>query len=155
MWDFIWLATIFSINLKTKFIPDTGLKLLNSFRSSEGFLCGAILKVSWNFPSANERFMIIVIGHGSRSHDLLGDDRIGFDTSLSEICEKVSKVFGAVGGVGSRWMFESGFADSRVILAILLKKKLLKELASLVLHELSGRLFFFYAQCISFCRIIF
>ena len=36
-------------------------------------------------------------------------------------------------------MFESGFADSRLslILAILLMKKSLKELASLVLHELS------------------
>ena len=34
---FIRLATIFSINLETKFNPDTGLKLLNSFRSSEGF----------------------------------------------------------------------------------------------------------------------
>ena len=37
MWDFIWLATIFSINLETTFNPDTGLKLLNSIRSSEGF----------------------------------------------------------------------------------------------------------------------
>ena len=35
--NFIWLATIFSINLETKFNPDTGLKLLNSFRSIEGF----------------------------------------------------------------------------------------------------------------------
>ena len=37
-------------------------------------------------------------------------------------------------------MVESGFGDSRVslILAILLMKKSLKELANLVLHELSG-----------------
>ena len=34
-------------------------------------------------------------------HDLLGDDRISFNTLLSEICEKVSKGFGAAGGVGS------------------------------------------------------
>ena len=42
-------------------------------------------------------------------------------------------------------MFESDFADSRVflILAILLIKKSLKELASLVLHELSGSIFLF------------
>ena len=155
MWNFIWLATIFSINLETKFNPDTGLKLPNSFRSSEGFfnsgVTWAMLKVSGNFPSANERFMIIVIdparisalsltiwaGHGSRSHDLLGDDRISFNTLLSEICEKVSKGFVAAGGVGSAWMFESGFADSRVSLILeilLMKKKSLKELASLVLH---------------------
>ena len=55
MWDFIWLATIFSINLETKFDPDTGLKLLNWFRSSEGFfnsgVTWAILRVSGNFPS--------------------------------------------------------------------------------------------------------
>ena len=40
-------------------------------------------------------------------------------------------------------MFESGFADSRVslILAILLMKKSLKELVSLVLHELSESFF--------------
>ena len=43
-------------------------------------------------------------------------------------------------------MFESDFADSRVslILAILLIKKSLKELASLVLHELSGSIFFVF-----------
>ena len=48
-----------------------------------------------------------------------------FDTLLSEICEKVSKGFGAAGKVGSRLMFESDCADSRVslILAILLLKK--------------------------------
>ena len=84
---------------------------------------------------------------------MLGDDRIGFDTLLSEICEKVSEGFGAGGGVGSGLLFESGFADSRVslILAILLMKKSLKELkelARLVLHELSGSiLFVFYAKC--------
>ena len=52
----------------------------------------------------------------------------------------MSKGFGAAEGVGSGRMFESGFGDSRVslILAILLMKKSLKELASLVLHELSG-----------------
>ena len=136
MWDFIWLATIFSINLETKFNTDTCLKLLKSFRSSEGFfnssVTWAILKVSGNFPSANERFMIIVIdparisalsltiwvGHGSRSHDLLGDYRISFDTLLSEIFEKVSKGVGAAGGVGSGWMFKSDFADSRVSLIL-------------------------------------
>ena len=49
-------------------------------------------------------------------------------------------------------MFESGFADSRVslILAILLMKKSLKELASLVLHELSGSILFFF-----FCKMCF
>ena len=55
-------------------------------------------------------------------------------------------------------MFESGFADSRVslILAILLMKKSIKERASLVLHQLSGSiLFFFYAKCVLFCFIIF
>ena len=75
----------------------------------------AILKASGNFPSANGRFMIVVIdpsrksvlsltiwvGHGSRSHDLLGDDQIYFATLLSETCEKVSKGFGETGGVGS------------------------------------------------------
>ena len=42
-------------------------------------------------------------------------------------------------------MFESGF-DSRVslILAILLMKKSLKELASLVLHELFGSILFVF-----------
>ena len=90
----------------------------------------AILKVSGNFPSANERFMTIVTDparisalsltiwaeHRFRSHDLLGDDRISFDTFLSETYEKVSKGFGAAGGVGSGWMFESDLADSRVFL---------------------------------------
>ena len=54
-------------------------------------------------------------------------------------------------------MFESDFALIRVSLnlAILLIKQSLKELASLVLLELSGSiLFFFYAKCISFCPII-
>ena len=48
-------------------------------------------------------------------------------------------------------MFESGFADSRVslILAILLIKKSLKELASLVLHELSGSILGFFMQNVS------
>ena len=65
---------------------------------------------------------------------MLDDDRISFDTLLSKICEKVSKGFGAAGGVGSGGMFESAFADSRVslILAILLMKKSLKQLASFV-----------------------
>ena len=53
-------------------------------------------------------------------------------------------------------MFESDFADIRVslILAILLMKKSLKQLA---LHELSGSILFlfFYAKCISFCPITF
>ena len=50
MWDFIWLATIFSINLETQFNPDTGLKLLNSFRSSEGFFNnGAIVEQFWRY----------------------------------------------------------------------------------------------------------
>ena len=72
--------------------------------------------------------LAIWVGHGSRSHDLLGDDRISFDTLLSEICEKVSKGFGAAGEVVSGWMFESGFADSRVslILAILFMKKIIE-----------------------------
>ena len=87
MWDFNWLATIFSIYLETKLNPDTGLKLLILFRSSEGFfnsgVTWAILKASRNLLSANERFMIVVIDsvrisalsltiwveHGSRSHD--------------------------------------------------------------------------------------
>ena len=45
-------------------------------------------------------------------------------------------------------MFESDFADIRVslILAILLMKKPLKELASLVLHELPGSILFFFMQ---------
>ena len=43
-------------------------------------------------------------------------------------------------------MFESVFADNRVslILVILLMKKSLKELASLVLHELSGSILFVF-----------
>ena len=45
--------------------------------------------------------LTIGVRHGSRSHDMLGDDRISFDTLLSENCEKVSKGFGAAGGVGS------------------------------------------------------
>ena len=51
--------------------------------------------------SISAQSLTICVGHGSRSHDLLGDDRISFDTLLSEICEKVSKGFGAAGGVGS------------------------------------------------------
>ena len=94
--------------------------------------------------------LAIWVGHGSSSHDLLGDDRISFDTLLYKICEKVSKGFGAAEGVGSEWMFEFDFADSRVslILAILLIKKSLKELASLVLHELSGSIVFFFMQSV-------
>ena len=57
---FIWLATIFSNNLETKFNPDTGLKLLNSFRSSEGFFNSgetlSILKVSGNFPRSDTNY---------------------------------------------------------------------------------------------------
>ena len=53
--------------------------------------------------------LTIWVGHGSRSHALLGDDRISFDKLLSAICEKVSKGFGAAGGVGSGWMFQSGY----------------------------------------------
>ena len=45
--------------------------------------------------------LTIRVVYWSRSHDFLGDDRISFDTLLSEICEKLSKGFGAAGGVGS------------------------------------------------------
>ena len=54
---------------------------------------------------------------------MLGDNRIGYVMS-PETGEKVSRVFGADGGLGSRWIVEFNDSSVFVILAIILMKTL-------------------------------